>query len=358
MTTPDISVVVCTRNRAELLRGALASLYDLATEDEFSYEIVVVDNGSTDETGQVIGLAAQESKHPLRGVVASEPGIVAARNRGIDEANGKWIAFFGDDQLADWHWLAELHRGALEKNCRVVGGSVQLALPADCKRQFHSTVLSLLGESLGGDLPQRFGGRLTPGCGNLMIERGVFDQVGRIEPAIDGRGEYIELCDRIQRAKIDAWYFPTAIVHQLTPADRLERDYLLGLAERTGRGIALLQRKSLGIIRFSFAWVARLTRLLAIEYPRVTWVAMSRNSELKLARRCELRISRGYLSGASRTVPAAQPTAGPSPPRVTQPVAPSVRRPTQVFVLRSGEPTAVMDFPPRALGASSPRPSN
>src|SRR5262245_15851669 len=122
---PDISVVVCTRNRAALLRGALASLYDLATEDEFTYEIVVVDNGSTDETPQVITMAMQESKHPLRGVLERESGIAAARNRGIAASRGRWIAFFDDDQLADWHWLAELFRGAQEKNCRVVGGSVQ-----------------------------------------------------------------------------------------------------------------------------------------------------------------------------------------------------------------------------------------
>src|SRR5262245_55018585 len=127
--SPDISVVVCTRNRAALLRGALASLYDLATEDEFTYEIVVVDNGSTDETPQVIAAAARESKHPLRGISEREPAIVAARNRGITAAQGRWIAFFDDDELADWHWLAELYHGAMEKGCRVVSGSVQLALP-------------------------------------------------------------------------------------------------------------------------------------------------------------------------------------------------------------------------------------
>ena len=53
MPDPDISIVVCTQNRAEMLRGALASLYDLATNG-FAYEIVVIDNGSKDHTQQVI----------------------------------------------------------------------------------------------------------------------------------------------------------------------------------------------------------------------------------------------------------------------------------------------------------------
>src|SRR4051812_39955213 len=126
MAAPDISIVVCTQNRAEMLRGALASLYDLATSG-FTYEIVVIDNGSRDHTPEVIAACAAESKNPLRGVHEPEKGIVPARNRGIRESRGRWIAFFDDDQLADRGWLTELYRGANERRCRVVGGSVHLS---------------------------------------------------------------------------------------------------------------------------------------------------------------------------------------------------------------------------------------
>ena len=63
-----VSVVVCTYNRAALLRGALASLAKLRTGDRFRYEIVVVDNGSTDETSRVIQEAAESTAIPLRGM--------------------------------------------------------------------------------------------------------------------------------------------------------------------------------------------------------------------------------------------------------------------------------------------------
>ena len=101
MTTPDISTIVCTYNRADMLRSALASLYDLATDGEFTYEIVVIDNASTDATPAAIAAAAAESSAPLRGVHEPQKGVVAARNRGIREARGRWIAFFDDDQLAE-----------------------------------------------------------------------------------------------------------------------------------------------------------------------------------------------------------------------------------------------------------------
>ncbi|MEX2175327.1 MAG: glycosyltransferase [Pirellulaceae bacterium] len=367
MNQPDISIVVCTRNRAALLRGALASLYDLATEDEFSYEIVVVDNGSTDETGRAIAEAADHARHPVRGVCEPEAGIVAARNRGIREARGRWIAFFDDDQLADWHWLAELYRGAIEKNCRVVGGAVQLALPADCRRELAAPVRMLLGEAMGGDLPQRYGGRLTPGCGNLMIQRCVFDQIGTFETAIDGRGEDTDLFERMQRARIDAWYLPTAVIHHLTPPERLERDYLLNLAMRMGRGIGMRQRKALGTIRFTSAWLLKGFRILAIDYPRLMWAGIRGNAEATLGRRCQLLISQAFLSGGCVATPSPQdattnvapespPVANAPSPTTTPADATPAAEPLTAgeYVIRGVEPTAVMDFPVYTIGSPAP----
>ena len=358
MPNPDISIVVCTKNRASLLAGALASLYDLATEDEFTYEIVVIDNGSTDETQQVISAAAAQSKHPLRGVLEREAGIVAARNRGIRESRGRWIAFFDDDQIADWHWLAELHRGAEERKCRVVGGAVQLALPADCKRQLATTVRMLLGEPLGGDLPQRYGGRLTPGCGNLLVHQSVFDEVGIFLTAIDGRGEDTDLFERIQRAGIEAWYLPTAIIHHLTPPERLEREYLLNLATRMGRGIALRQRKALGFVRFAPAWTMKLVRMLAIDYPRLMLAGLRRNDEATLGRRVQLTISQAYLCGKCATVAPEKPAVQPRPAHSaasgeSESTSPKPQ-PAPVFAIGGSEPTAVMEFPAFSVGASSP----
>jgi GT2 family glycosyltransferase len=358
MTQPDISVVVCTRNRAALLREALASLYDLAT-GEFAYEIVVIDNGSTDETQAVITQAATQAKHPLRGVYEPQPGIVAARNRGTREAAGRWIAFFDDDQLADWHWLAELFRTAAEKKCRIVGGAVQLALPTDCTRNLAPTVRMLLGESMGGELPQRYGGRLTPGCGNMMIERSVFDEVGQFEAAIDGRGEDTDFFERACRARIDAWYVPTAIIHHLTPAERLERAYLLDLAERMGRGIGLRRRKALGVARFGCLWLAKAVRVLAVDYPLLIWAGLRGNAEVTLGRRCQLTISQGYLNGACDPTPSLpkldrpleQPPA-PVPSESAMPAAKAAVAPA--FTVRPAEPTAVMEFPSYGVAPSAP----
>src|SRR4029077_6323632 len=118
-----------------------------------------------------------------------------------------------------------------------------------------------LGETKLGSEPRLYGGRLTPGCGNLMIERSVFDEVGVFERTVDGRGEDTDLFSRIERAGIAAWYFPGAIVHHLTPPERLADSYLLNLARRMGVGIAQRQAGRFSRGCFAALWLAKTPRL-------------------------------------------------------------------------------------------------
>ena len=300
MTIPDISIVVCTHNRAGMLRAALASLYDLVTNSEFTYEVVVIDNASTDETPQAIAAATAESPNPIRGVRETEKGIVPARNRGIREARGRWIAFFDDDQLADRRWLSELYRGAREKRCRVVGGAVHLSLPAGCRRQLDPTVRMLLGEAMFSDQPQAYGGRRTPGCGNLMIDRSVFGEVGVFERTVDGRGEDTDLFNRIERAGIAAWYLPAAIIHHLTPDERLQESYLLHLASRMGQGIAFRQAALLGPLHFALIWLAKAARLGIVQYPLWLVARLWQYPEATLGRRCLITINAAFLQAGCK----------------------------------------------------------
>ena len=102
-----------------LLRDTLASLLALETDGQFTYEVLVVNNASTDETATVIEQAVREARVPLRDVFEERPGVSFARNRGIQEARTPWIAFFDDDQVADARWLTELWALAEEQQVRM-----------------------------------------------------------------------------------------------------------------------------------------------------------------------------------------------------------------------------------------------
>lgn len=110
---PTLSVVVPTRNRALRLRECLESLFvqDYPRQD---WEIVVVDDGSTDETSGLLGDLARESPVRLRAVANPGRGVAAARNEGIRQAHGDLLLITGDDIVLSRCWLgvhAQSHGG-------------------------------------------------------------------------------------------------------------------------------------------------------------------------------------------------------------------------------------------------------
>lgn len=102
---PRISAVVCTHNRATLLRQALESLV-CQTLDRARYEIIVVDNCSTDDTPSVVDqFNLSEPRCSLRSVYEPMLGLGYARNTGWHCAKGVYVAFMDDDAKADPRWL-------------------------------------------------------------------------------------------------------------------------------------------------------------------------------------------------------------------------------------------------------------
>ncbi len=107
MDKPVISVVVCTYNRVNLITGCLESLVCQAF-DSFLYEVIVVDNNSTDATWSIAADFAK--KHPnIRIVKEANQGLSHARNRGWRDAEGDYIAYIDDDALAYPDWLSQMY---------------------------------------------------------------------------------------------------------------------------------------------------------------------------------------------------------------------------------------------------------
>jgi hypothetical protein len=98
--SPEITVVLCTYNRADRLAGAVGAILAQQGAD---HELVVVDDGSTDDTPTVLATL----DHPrLRVVRRPNGGLSKARNTGIAAARGRWIVFIDDDDRAEPGWLA------------------------------------------------------------------------------------------------------------------------------------------------------------------------------------------------------------------------------------------------------------
>ena len=98
-----ITVAICTFNRAESLRLTLDSLAGMQVPDDLSWEIVIVNNNSTDHTDDVI--SEYVGPLPVRREFEPRPGKSNAQNRAIDVAKGDYIVWIDDDVLVDAGWL-------------------------------------------------------------------------------------------------------------------------------------------------------------------------------------------------------------------------------------------------------------
>jgi glycosyltransferase involved in cell wall biosynthesis len=227
-----ISLVVTTYNRAALLAAALKSVAASRFENPAGVEVIVVDNNSTDGTRQTVAeIQAGDFPFVLRYVLESQQGLSYARNRGIDESKGQYVAFMDDDQLLDQDYLAKLEPAFRSTGAICVGGplfyynkeSLPKWLPAlidDAGERNHGDEIAIL---------SLHGGRLIGG--NMVFVRRELLDIGKYDVTL-GRsgasllaGEEDELQDRLHRAGKRVAYHPGLIqYHYLAPV-RLTKRY-------------------------------------------------------------------------------------------------------------------------------------
>jgi glycosyltransferase involved in cell wall biosynthesis len=109
--TLNVSVVICTYNRCDSLRRTLDRFCRMKVPADLQWELIVVDNNSTDTTRSVCDELA--GRLPLRYVFEPRQGQSSARNRGIQEAAGDLVAFTDDDVDVSQDWIAQLHQAAV-----------------------------------------------------------------------------------------------------------------------------------------------------------------------------------------------------------------------------------------------------
>jgi glucosyl-dolichyl phosphate glucuronosyltransferase len=231
-----ISVVIATYNRARLLDDCLTHL--ARQRFQAGDEVVVIDNGSTDDTAQIIERHRRTMGVPVHHLEESRPGKSIALARGLAVATGDVLAFTDDDVNVDRGWLDAIRAEMSGSDVALVGGPVAprwerdtpawLAFEAAGYGRFAAP-LALLDY---GRQPADLGVRTLLGA-NLAVRREVLQQVGGFAPHLGKKrgtllsGEDHEFCRRVQAAGFRARYCPTARVHHWVPASRMRLPYFL-----------------------------------------------------------------------------------------------------------------------------------
>ena len=234
----DFSVILATRNRAESLRETLAALRQQETGGAFTYEVLVVDNASTDATRAVVSTAQATGLPWLRYVYEAWPGKPWALNTGLRQAHGALLAFTDDDVLPTATWLQALWRCFQEEPADGVTGRILPRWLAP--RPAWLTDQLALGFGTLGCLdhgPHRLRSRERHDCrwvgGNLAIRRAVINQVGDYDSRM-GRVEDTEYYYRCVRHGLHVVYEPTALVYHTIWPERMTPEYFRWWHHTTG----------------------------------------------------------------------------------------------------------------------------
>lgn len=195
---PKVSVVVCSCNGAQTVAETLAALEDMEYPD---YEIIVIDDGSTDQTSAIA------SKHNVRLICTENRGLSVARNLGLKAATGEIIAYIDDDAYPDRHWLTYLAAAFLRTEHAAIGGP-NIAVPgdgaiADCVANAPGGPIHVL---LSDDLAEHI-----PGC-NMAFRREKLLAIGGFDPRFRVAGDDVDICWRLQERGWTIGFAPSAVV--------------------------------------------------------------------------------------------------------------------------------------------------
>lgn len=298
---------MCTYNRGDLLGDAITSVLAQDPARTPAFELLVVDNNSTDGTRAIVERLAADDRR-LRYVHESRQGLSIARNTGVRETTAPYIAFTDDDIRAEPDWIAALVRTFEENPGADVGGGRVLPIwpvppPAWLTRD-HWAPLALLDH---GDAPFAIT-RDRPIClvgANLAFRRRVFETCGgfaaEFQRVKDGIGslEDHEFLLRLLRTGARGVYDPRIVVHAEVQASRMHRAYHRRWHTGHGHFHALLRSEHLEASRRgTFLGVpAHFYRQAAADV--VGWVRAAAAGRQSAAFESELRL--WFFSGFFRT---------------------------------------------------------
>ena len=304
MDRPDVTVIVCTYNRAELLRGALLDLVRQEMDGLGSFEVLVIDDGSTDETGRVVHEVKAASSTEVRYVHQDGRGLTEAMNLGVLEARGKWVAFFDDDQRAQSHWLKELFVVARNRGAMCVAGNRVLTFLDGADPCLGPLARGILGEQLysgdPGALKSRNIRKNIPAGGTFLMARDLFETVGPFSAplrmyGLDTGGTDSEYMVRIRRAGHDLWASPASVTCHLIPPYRLGYSYLRWVSLRQGSMFVQMDWMYRGCAKTTGLGIARLGQVCLITLPRLLMAFLKSDMAAKVDRRVELWRTFAYM---------------------------------------------------------------
>jgi glycosyltransferase involved in cell wall biosynthesis len=239
----QFSIVICTYNRATYLSATLESLARQTYPAE-NFEIIIVDNNSPDTTGEVSDTFIRQ--HPnltVRYFKETQQGISYARNRGVNEAQGKFITFLDDDETVDAGFLQQLDAFFQRyPDAELVSEPVVPVFettPPDWLSPY--TMRLITGAYDKGKEVKIVGTKDYPGTGHATFLTGLFHRYGEFNTDLGRKGNSLmgaedkDFFFRLIQNGIPCYYVPDVPIYHHIPASKLTEDFFNRLTYAIGK---------------------------------------------------------------------------------------------------------------------------
>lgn len=234
----EFSIIVCTHNRVSMLADCIDSLLN-QTADKNRFEIIIVDNNSTDNTEEITKEFVENYSN-IKYLEEKTIGYSAPRNCGWKNASGNIVAYIDDDEIAAPDWLENIEKAfQIEEKPDIVGGM--------CLPKYDAIPPDWFTESMGGINKNRQKGILNQrtdsylGCGNVAFKKEVLKKLNGFSNDFNMKngflmmGEDTDICQRAIKTGFQLYYDPKIKIYHRMNQKNYDIEVRKQKAEKTGK---------------------------------------------------------------------------------------------------------------------------
>lgn len=308
------SILIPTHNRADSLARTLESISHMNLPQGQNFEVVVVDNNSSDHTREVVERMAKATGLLMKWVLETRQGTNHARNRGIQEAKGTYLLFTDDDVVVTPHWLADYIK-AFETypNAACMSGRVIPEFSSGQPAWLPEDLLSYYGNQDYGDEARPFPFPKYPMEMNMAFRKDFLIRVGGFPTAIMRNATTLMSNDgklffnSLHHMQESVMYIPSGLIYHQIPPERITQDWLMkriywqGISDVVSRQLIDPMPKLAMLSRAMHIMTNALILLSGGQRsPRRIWWHYKK---LTFSQRADLAYYKGTLAGILRELP-------------------------------------------------------